>query len=330
MINAIRTTFLLAAMTAIFMAVGYMIGGTGGMVIAFFVALGTNVFAFWNSDKMVLRMQNAKPVSEHDAPELFALVRALAERANLPMPAVYIIGSDQPNAFATGRDPHHAAVAVSSGLLDSLNQRELAGVIAHELGHIRNRDTLTMTITATLAGAISMLAQFGFFFGGGNSRNNPLGFIGVLATMLLAPMAAVLVQMAVSRTREYQADREGAQISRDPLALASALDKISALAQRRPNIFARRNPGMAHMFIVNPLTGGGMDNLFATHPDVRNRINQLSQLSQQMGAAQPVSASTDFAPTDFARSDITEPSAAHTSWRPPSAGGPSSPKGPWG
>lgn len=337
--NALRTTFLLAALTAIFMAVGYMVGGTVGMAIAFVFALGTNVFAWWNSDKMVLRMQNAQPVSEQSAPKLHKLVAALSERAGLPTPAVYLIQTDQPNAFATGRDPNNAAVAVSAGLLESLNERELAGVIAHELAHIRNRDTLTMTMTATLAGAISMLAQFGFFFGG-NDRNNPLGFVGVLATIILAPLAAVLVQMAVSRTREYQADREGAEIARDPLALASALDKISSLAQRRPNIFARRNPGMAHMFIVNPLTGRGMDNLFATHPDMRNRIAQLSDLARQMGAAQPVTAATDFTvsgsgqpagPWAGARPRRDRQTAnSRLGGRPPSAGGSLRDRGPWG
>lgn len=287
MLNTIRTTFLLAALTGLFMAVGFVIGGTGGMMMAFAVAVATNAFAFWNSDKLVLSMQNAKEVDPRSAPDLFAMVEALSRNADIPMPRVYVIDSEQPNAFATGRDPAHAAVAVSTGLLRALEPREVAGVVAHELAHIRNRDTLTMTITATLAGAISMLAQFGLFFGGRNS-NNPVGPIGTIAMVILAPMAAMLVQMAVSRTREYEADRDGAAISKDPLALASALEKISYLAQRVQNPNARRVPGMAHMFIVNPLGGGQMDNMFATHPDVRNRIAQLQSLAGQMDVSRPV------------------------------------------
>ena len=279
--NAIRTTFLLAAMTALFMAVGFVVGGRVGMLLALGFALVTNLIAFWNSDKLVLRMQNAKPLGRHNAPELYDIVDGLSERAGIPTPSLYLIETDQPNAFATGRSPDNAAVAVSRGLVQMLERRELAGVISHELAHIKNRDTLTMTVTATLAGAITMLAQFGFWFGGRNS-NSPLGPFGGIVAFFLAPVAAMLVQMAVSRTREYEADRDGAAISGDPLALASALQKISSMAKRFENPWARRSPGMAHMYIVNPLSGRGQDNLFATHPAVENRIAELQRIAEQM------------------------------------------------
>ncbi|QYO76805.1 zinc metalloprotease HtpX [Devosia salina] len=282
MFNMFRTFVLLAGMTALFMVVGYFIGGTGGMMIALAFAAVTNVFAYWNSDKLVLRMQNAVPVERSRAPELYDMVDVLSRRAGIPTPAVYVIETDQPNAFATGRDPNNAAVAVSTGLLRQLETREVAGVVAHELAHIKNRDTLTMTITATLAGAISALAQFGLFFGGGNNRDNPLGGIGALLMVFLAPVAAMMVQMAVSRTREYEADKHGAEISGDPLALASALNKIASLAGRQVNMAAERNPAMAHMYIVNPLSGQRMDNLFSTHPDTGNRIQALQRLAAEM------------------------------------------------
>lgn len=282
MLNFLRTSVLLAVLTTIFMAVGYFVGGTGGMWIAFIIAALTNLFAYWNSDKMVLRMQNAVPVERSRVPELYDMVDTLSKRAGIPTPAVYIIQSDQPNAFATGRDPNNAAVAVSTGLLRNLETREVAGVVAHELAHIRSRDTLTMTITATFAGAISALAQFGLFFGGGNNRDNPLGGIGALLMVFLAPLAAMVVQMAVSRTREYEADRDGAEISGDPLALASALNKIASLAGRQVNVAAERNPAMAHMYIINPLSGQRMDNLFSTHPDTGNRIAALQKLAAEM------------------------------------------------
>ncbi|WDR04433.1 zinc metalloprotease HtpX [Devosia rhodophyticola] len=293
MFNALRTGVLLAALTALFMAVGYFIGGTGGMVMAFGFALVTNAIGYWNSDKLVLRMQNAVPVAQSRAPELYEMVDTLSQRAGIPTPAVYLIETDQPNAFATGRDPQHGAVAVSAGLLKHLETREVAAVIAHELGHIRNRDTLTMTITATFAGAISMLAQFGLFFGGGNRRDNPLGGMGALLMVFLAPVAAMLVQMAVSRTREYEADKAGAEISGDPLALASALRKIAGLAGRQVNVAAERNPAMAHMYIINPLSGQRMDNLFSTHPDTANRIEALTNLASamQVNHKSPTSAS---------------------------------------
>src|SRR5690606_6961275 len=231
------------------------------------VASLTSVCAYWNSDRMVVRMYNSLEVGPRLLPDLYRTVEALSRRAGIPTPAVYVIETDQPNAFATGRNPQNAAVAVSSGLLRHLDTREVAAVVAHELAHIRSRDTLIMTITATFAGAISALAQFGLFFGGGNNRDNPLGGFGALLMVFLAPVAAMVVQMAVSRTREYEADKDGAEISGDPLALASALQKIAGLAGQQLNIAAERNPAMAHMYIVNPLSGQRMDNLFATHPD---------------------------------------------------------------
>ncbi|MCP1336582.1 zinc metalloprotease HtpX [Futiania mangrovi] len=280
--NYARTGLLLAAMTGLFLAVGYLIGGTGGMAIAFVVALGTNAFAYWNADKMVLRMHGARQITRAEAPDFYGLVEQLAERAELPMPKVYLIDSPQPNAFATGRNPENAAVAATRGLLDMLTAEEVAGVMAHELAHVKNRDTLIMTITATIAGAISMLAQFGLFFGGGDNRNNPLGLIGTIALIILAPLAAMLVQMAISRTREYSADRMGAEICGRPMWLASALAKIDRAAHQVENVRAERNPATAHMFIINPLSGARVDNLFSTHPNTANRIAALKELAGQM------------------------------------------------
>ncbi|MEM8572447.1 MAG: zinc metalloprotease HtpX [Pseudomonadota bacterium] len=277
--NYFRTMLLLAAMTALFMGVGYMLGGPGGMMIAFLVAIGMNAFAFWNSDKMVLRMHNAEPVTQASAPDLYQMVAELARNADLPMPRVYIIHDQQPNAFATGRNPENAAVAMTAGIMRLLNREELAGVIAHELAHIKNRDTLTMTVAATVAGAISMLAQFGLFFGGRDNRS-PFGFVGVLLAALFAPLAASMIQMMISRTREYSADRLGAQICRQPMALASALRKISGGAGKIEMESAERHPASAHMFIINPLSGARMDNLFSTHPSVENRIKALQELER--------------------------------------------------
>ena len=301
--NYFRTAMLLAGLTALFMGVGYLIGGASGAMIAFVAAAGMNVFAYWNSDKMVLSQQGAQEVDARAAPELYAMVSELAGRAGLPMPRVYIMDEDQPNAFATGRDPQHAAVAVTRGLLNILDRDEVAGVIAHELAHIKNRDTLIMTITATIAGAISMLAQFGMFFGGGNrDNNNGFGMIGTLAMVILAPLAAMLVQMAISRTREYSADDLGGRIAGKPMALASALVKISGAAQQIPNEAAEAHPAHAHMFIVNPLTGGhGWDNLFATHPNVENRIAALQQLAGEIGAGGYAPAAARSAPRTSAR-----------------------------
>jgi len=278
--NSLRTGVLLAGLTGLFLAVGFMLGGEAGLVIAFGVALAMNAFAYWNSDKLVLRMYGAREVAEADAPTLVRLVRQLAEQAELPMPKVYVMENDQPNAFATGRNPENAAVAVTQGLMRRLSQEETAGVLAHELAHIKNRDTLTMTVTATLAGAISMLANFGLFFGG--SRNNPLGFVGVLLVAILAPMAAMLVQMAISRAREYEADRIGAEICGRPLWLASALEKIAGAAKAIDNQPAERNPATAHLFIINPLHAHKVDGLFTTHPSTAERVARLRQQAVEM------------------------------------------------
>ena len=283
--NYFKTAMLLAGLTALFMGVGYLIGGSGGALIALVVAAGMNIFTYWNSDRMVLSMNGAQEVDARTAPDLYNMVAELAARAQLPMPKVYLMDEEQPNAFATGRNPQNAAVAVTTGLLQRLSHEEVAGVVAHELAHIKNHDTLIMTITATIAGAISMLAQFGMFFGGGSRDNNSggMGIIGTLAMVILAPIAAMLVQMAISRTREYSADRMGAQICGQPMSLASALAKIQNAAHQIPNEKAEREPGMAHMFIINPLSGERMDNLFSTHPATENRIAALDELAREMG-----------------------------------------------
>jgi heat shock protein HtpX len=279
-----RTALLIAGLTALFLAVGFMIGGEQGMVIAFVFALGMNLFAYWNADKIVLRMYNAHPIGREDAPGFYGIVEQLAHRAGLPMPKVYIIEEDQPNAFATGRNPDHAAVAATTGLLKLLSHEEIAGVMAHELGHVKNRDTLIMTITATIAGALGMLANFALFFGGGrDERSNPLGIVGTILLMILAPVAAMLVQMLISRTREYEADRAGAEICGQPLWLASALEKLDHAARAIGNPAAEGNPATAHLFIVNPLHGGAVDNLFSTHPSVGNRIRRLREMAGVAG-----------------------------------------------
>jgi len=288
--NYVRTAMLLAALTAIFMGVGYLVGGSGGVVIAFLIAAGMNLFSYWNADKMVLSMHHAREVDASAAPQFYGIVHELAERADLPMPRVYVMDNPQPNAFATGRNPQNAAVAATTGLLATLTREEVAGVIAHELAHIKHRDTLTMTITATIAGAISMLASFAFWFGGSRDSNNPLGLIGVLIAAIVAPFAAMLVQMAVSRTREYAADRGGAEICGRPDWLASALAKIAGTAPRVENVDAERNPATAHLFIVNPLSGARMDNLFSTHPATENRIAALRAMAGGV-AARPASGS---------------------------------------
>jgi len=234
---------------------------------------------------MVLRMHNARPVTRDSAPELVGLVEQLARRADLPMPAVYLLETSQPNAFATGRNPENSAVAVTRGLIQSCDSEELAGVIAHELGHIKNRDTLTMTITATLAGAIGFLSQFAFFFGMGRDNRNPLGMVGTLLIMILAPLAAMLVQMAISRTREYAADRLGAEICGHPMWLARALQRIEQLARGIVNPGAERNPASAHLFIVNPLRMGGIDSLFRTHPPTADRVRRLQELATPGGSS---------------------------------------------
>jgi len=284
--NYVRTAILLAGMTALFMGCGFLIGGQQGMLIALVLAVGMNFFAYWNSDKMVLRMYGARQVTQAEAPAFYNIVAQLAEKAELPMPRVYIVENDQPNAFATGRNPENAAVCATTGLLRNLSHEEIAGVMAHELGHVKNRDTLTMTITATIAGAISMLANFAMFagmFGGNNNRNNPFGFVGVLLVAILAPLAAMLVQMAISRTREYAADRMGAEISGRPLWLASALEKLERGAQVVDNDTAERNPATAHMFIINPLHANSIDGLFSTHPSTANRIRRLREIAGAVG-----------------------------------------------
>jgi heat shock protein HtpX len=285
--NTLRTAMLLAALTAIFMGVGFLIGGSGGALFALVIATGMNFAAYWNADKMVLAMNRAREVDERSAPEFYRIVRELAGRAGLPMPRVYVADNPQPNAFATGRNPEHAAVCATTGLLAALTPDEIAGVMAHELGHVRNRDTLTMALTATIAGAVSMLANFAFFFGGNRNSNNPMGIVGVLVAALVAPLAAMLVQMAVSRTREYEADRAGAEISGRPAALASALAKIADVARRVPNVDAERNPAMAHLFIVNPLAGTGRDSLFSTHPATENRIAALMAMEDEVAHGRP-------------------------------------------
>jgi heat shock protein HtpX len=282
--NTLRTAMLLAALTAIFVGVGFLIGGSGGAILAFAVAAGMNFVSYWNADRMVLAMAHAREVDERSAPEFYGIVRDLAARAALPMPRVYVADNPQPNAFATGRNPEHAAVCATTGLLAALDRDEIAGVMAHELGHVKNRDTLTMTITATIAGAVSMLANFAFFFGG-NRNNNGAGIVGVLVAAVVAPLAALMVQMAISRTREYAADRAGAEISGRPRALASALARIANLAPRVPNAAAEANPAMAHLFIINPLSGLGRDNLFSTHPATENRIAALLAMADDFGSS---------------------------------------------
>src|SRR3954451_5322739 len=280
----LKTAILLAGLTGLFMGVGYLIGGAGGALIALVIAAATNLFAYWNSDRMVLSMYGAHEVDRNSAPDLVHLVAELAGRAGLPVPRVFVMDEAQPNAFATGRNPQNAAVAVTTGLMQQLSREELAGVIAHELAHVKNHDTLLMTITATIAGAISMLAQFGMFFGGHRDNNNGPGIIGSIAMMILAPLGAMLVQMAISRTREYAADDLGARICGQPMWLASALSKIDNAAHQIPNMEAERNPATAHMFIINPLSGHGMDNLFTTHPSTENRIAELQRLAAEWGS----------------------------------------------
>jgi heat shock protein HtpX len=279
--NQLKTYVLLAGMTALFGAVGYLIGGAGGMMLALAAAGAMNLFAYWNADKLVLRHFRAVEVdSRHPDLRVQSYVQdtlALAERAGLPAPKVYLIDTPQPNAFATGRDPAHAAVAATTGLIGLLSRDEIRGVMAHELAHVKNRDTLIMTVTATIAGAVGMLANFAFFFGG---NRNPIGAILVI---IMAPLAASLVQMAISRAREYEADRIGAEIGGDPEALARALRKIEAYARQRVNVDAERNPAMAHLFIINPLAGRGADNFFSTHPNTQNRIAQLMDLAHRFG-----------------------------------------------
>ncbi len=282
--NLIRTGLLLAALTALFGAVGLLLGGTNGMLIALGLAVATNLFAYWNSDRLALAAHGAQEVDLATAPELVRMVQELADRAGLPHPRVYVMQEAQPNAFATGRNPARSAVAVTTGLMQMLSREELAGVIAHELAHIRNRDTLTMTVAATIAGAISSIVNLGLMFGGGRDRPN---VVVTLLLVLVAPLAAAVIQMAISRSREYAADRLGAEICGQPLWLASALDKIAGGVAHLPNEAAEARPATAPLFIVNPLSGRRMDGLFSTHPATENRIAALVELAQSAGLIAP-------------------------------------------
>src|SRR5574343_1117758 len=280
MFNMMKTAILMAAITALFMAIGGMIGGRSGMMLALVVALGMNFFSYWFSDKMVLKMYNAREVDETSAPRFYAMVRELAQRAEIPMPKVYLIDEQAPNAFATGRNPEHAAVAATTGIVNVLTERERRGVMAHELAHVKHRDILISTISATMAGAISMLANFAAFFGWRDENGRPTNPIAGIAVALLAPLAASLIQMAISRAREFEADRGGAEISGDPAALASALDKIHRYAQGIPLHAAEAHPETAQMMIMNPLSGGGLRGLFSTHPATEERIARLMAMAR--------------------------------------------------
>ncbi|CAN7327100.1 zinc metalloprotease HtpX [Caballeronia sp. 15715] len=280
MFNWVKTAMLMAAITALFVVIGGMIGGSKGMMLALLVALGMNFFSYWFSDKLVLKMYNAQEVDEASAPQFYRMIRELATRAQLPMPKVYLIDENAPNAFATGRNPEHAAVAATTGILRVLSERELRGVMAHELAHVKHRDILISTVSATMAGAISALANFAMFFGGRDSdgrRSNPIASIAVA---MLAPLAGALIQMAISRAREFEADRGGAQISGDPQALASALEKIHAYAAGVPFPTAEQHPATAQMMIMNPLAGGGISKLFSTHPATEERVARLMEMAR--------------------------------------------------
>ena len=279
MFNVMKTAILMAAITALFMAIGSLLGGQQGMMLALVVALGMNFFSYWFSDKMVLKMYNAQEVDETSAPQFYGMVKELAARAELPMPRVYLINEDAPNAFATGRNPEHAAVAATTGIMRVLSERELRGVMAHELAHVKHRDILISTISATMAGAIGMLANFGMMFSGRNDEGRPTNPIVGMLVMLLAPLAAALIQMAISRSREFEADRGGAEISGDPQALASALDKIHRYARGVPMAAAEAHPETAQMMIMNPLSAGGLRGLFSTHPATEERVAKLMAMA---------------------------------------------------
>ncbi|MGV3582794.1 MAG: zinc metalloprotease HtpX [Methylophilus sp.] len=280
--NWIKTFVLMAAITALFASIGAALGGYGGMMMALLFAGGMNIYAYWFSDKAVLKMYNAVEVTPDNMQfrNYYNMVKQLSENAQLPMPKVYVINESQPNAFATGRNPEHAAVAATTGIMQILSERELRGVMAHELAHVKHRDTLISTISATVAGAISAIAQFGMFFSGGRGDDRPNPIIGILM-MFLAPMAAGLIQMAISRAREFEADRGGAEISRDPKSLASALEKIHNYAHQIPNMTAEAHPETGQMMIINPLSGVSFDSLFSTHPKTEERIAKLMALANQ-------------------------------------------------
>ena len=275
MFNMMKTAILMAAITALFVAIGSLMGGRQGMMLALIVALGMNFFSYWFSDTMVLKMYNAQQVDETSAPQFYRMVQELATRAELPMPRVFIINDESPNAFATGRNPEHAAVAATTGILRVLSERELRGVMAHELAHVKHRDILISTVSATMAGAISMLANFAMFFGGRDSDGRSRSPIVGILVMLLAPLAASVIQMAISRSREFEADRGGAEISGEPQALAAALQKIHRVAQGLPLEATERHPETAQMMIINPLSAGGLRGMFSTHPPMEERVARL-------------------------------------------------------
>jgi heat shock protein HtpX len=283
MFNLFKTAVLMAAITALFMAVGAFVGGQQGMMFALVVAIGLNFFSYWFSDKLVLKMYNAREVDASSAPQFYSMIAELARKAGLPMPRVYVIDEAAPNAFATGRNPEHAAVAATTGIMQVLTAAELRAVMAHELTHVLHRDILISTISATMAGAISMLANFAVFFGGRDSEGRPANPIAGLAVALLAPLAASLIQLAISRAREFEADRGGAELSGDPRSLASALEKIQAYARGTPLLAAERNPQTAQMMIVNPLHGGGVASLFSTHPSTEERVARLLAMAGAAG-----------------------------------------------
>lgn len=280
MFNWFKTALLMAAIMALFGAVGAYIGGAQGMLLALVLGGAMNFFSYWFSDKLVLKMYNAREVDEFSAPQFYNMVRELAQKAQIPMPRVYIIDEAQPNAFATGRNPENAAVAATTGILRLLSAREIRGVMAHELAHVKNRDILISTISATMAGAISMLANFAMFFGGRDSEGRPANPVVGILVMILAPLAATVIQMAISRAREYEADRGGAEISGDPHALADALEKISAYARGIPMATAEAHPETAQMMIMNPLSGGGLRGLFSTHPPSEERVARLRAMAR--------------------------------------------------
>jgi heat shock protein HtpX len=315
--NHLKTFTLLAALTALFVGLGYLIGGPTGMLIALVFAGGMNLFSYWNADRIVLKMYRAQPVDEQHPNAVVrtyvADVVQMARDAGLPRPVIAIIPNDQPNAFATGRNPANAAVCATTGLLDMLTREEIRGVMAHELAHVKNRDTLTMTVTATVAGAIAALANFALFFGG-DDRERPGGIIGTLALMILAPMAAGLVQMAISRGREYEADRVGAEIAGDPHSLASALQKIEGHARQIVNPTAERNPASGQLFIINPLAGRGADNLFSTHPATGNRVKALMELGLNMGVTRVRPVVAEIARGPVSTSVPSTPSAHRGPW----------------
>ena len=280
MFNLMKTAILMAAITALFMLIGRWLGGPAGMMLALAVAVGLNFFSYWFSDKIVLKMYNAREVDDSTAPQFVGMVRELAQRAGLPCPKVYLIDEDAPNAFATGRNPEHAAVAATTGIIRALSARELRGVMAHELAHVKHRDILLSTISATMAGAIGMLANFGMMFGGRSSDGRPANPLAGILVAILAPLAASLIQMAISRAREFEADRGGAEISGDPAALASALDKIHRYAQGTTMEAAERHPETAQMMIMNPLSAGGLRGLFSTHPPTEERVAALMLMAR--------------------------------------------------